>query len=64
MAISCNLDGPTLGCLEALHTYSCQFRVIREVQGLFSPSYFAAEEDQLFYELFYANVMRRTSLRT
>ena len=37
IAISCNLDGPALGCLEALHTFSCQFRVIREVQGLFVP---------------------------
>ena len=56
--LSFNPHGPAAGCVGALHTYawdppktSRQFRETREVQGLFAPSYFAAEENQLSYEL-------------
>ena len=56
--LQCNPLGPASGCVGALHTYawsppksSCQYRVVREVQGLFAPTYFAADEAQLYYEL-------------
>lgn len=56
--LACNPHGPSTGWAVALHTYaweppktSCQFRKVREAQGLFAPSYFAAKEEQLFYNL-------------
>ena len=56
--LACNLRGPSLGCVGALHTYawnqpadSCTYKEIREVQGLLAPHYFASTENELFYEL-------------
>lgn len=56
--LACNLHGPSTGCVGTLHTYmweppktSCLFWEVREAQGLFAPTYFAAEKEQLFYEL-------------
>ena len=56
--LSCNPRGPALGCVEALHTYawsppksSCQYRIVRELNGLLAPTYFAADDAQLYYDL-------------
>ena len=56
--LACNPRGPALGCVGALHTYawyqpktSCLYHRVWEVEGLLSPAYFAADEEQLFYEL-------------
>ena len=56
--LSCNPRGPALGCVGALHTYawtppksSCQYQIVREVKGLFAPTYFAADDAQLYYDL-------------
>ena len=56
--LACNSRGPVLGCVGALHTYawsppksSCQYRVVREVEGLIAATYFAADEAQLYYDL-------------
>ena len=53
-----NPRGPALGCVGALHMYawsppksSCQYRIVREVEGLIAATYFAADEAQLYYEL-------------
>ena len=54
----CNLRGPSMGCVGALHTYawsqledSCTYKKIREVQGLLTPHYLASTENKLFYDL-------------
>ena len=56
--LACNPRGPALGCVGALHTYawsppksSCQYRIVREVEGLIAATYFAADEAQLYYDL-------------
>ena len=56
--LACNPRGPALGCVGALHTYawspprsSCQYRLVREVEGLTAATYFAADEAQLYYDL-------------
>ena len=56
--LTCNLRGPSMGCVGALHTYawnqladSCIYKRIRDVQGSLAPQYFASTENELFYEL-------------
>ena len=56
--LPCNPLGPAAGCVGALHTYawtppksSCQYQVVREVQGLFAPTYFATDQAQIYYDL-------------
>ena len=56
--LACNPHGPREGCVGALHTYTwkppattCEFKIVREVTGLLNPKYFAADEEQLFYEV-------------
>ena len=56
--LSCNPRGLALGCVGALHTYawsppksSCQYRIVRKVKGLLAPTYFAADDAQLYYDL-------------
>ena len=56
--LACNPRGPSQGCVGALHTYacdqpagSCTYKLIREVEGLLAPYYFASTENELFYEL-------------
>ena len=56
--LSCNPDGPGLGCVGALHTCAwnppksnCLFREVRELTGVFSTWSFAVEQSQIYYEL-------------
>ena len=56
--LDCNPHAPAAGCVGALHTYTwnppettCDYRIVRKVEGIYTPQYFVADEGQLFYEL-------------